>query len=588
MEQNLLTAIIYDEDDANLFLKLNPLVNRILPITPNARAILLECGVPLISTLEIYTDYRQAKVLARVRRTERELLSVLENEKNLGIASKETIRGIVHVLCSISASFWELVKDIGHCLLTDGKQWIRINDSTEIHKCLLNHLQPLIKRSMIPIIAVPVFPLTVKILNIIALSFWKGKSTIFFSDYNYGLNKLRFNKMFAPYSLSIRSADGGWRDLILSIKFLLDSLFFKKTVTIVVNPSYSNKTANASRRVLNTINDSISRIVINLVQDSFIDKISLYDGSKEDISRVIDKLRPHQIISGHLRWWTPTFVAEVGKKNKIPVTLITHGTHSLPDTAIASFEQEENIHGLMISPLSDISLLQSPHAEACAMKIGCNNGQRSRPIQWGINAKPITSSNSSTKYILHAGSYKTWVGPRPWIYETPDEFINGLTSLILATSNLNNTKLIIRIRPQPDCNIKNLRKLLPKFDHFEIKSSGSFFDDMYNADLLVSWASTTIEEALHLRKPVLLWGGSNRYFHLPPCHEFPTPQNRSAVYAPEKEEDLPQMIESVLESHASKPLTNEELKSHVWSKNIPGIDEFAKQLSSNSYNTKYQ
>lgn len=109
---------------------------------------------------------------------------------------------------------------------------------------------------------------------------------------------------------------------------------------------------------------------------------------------------------------------------------------------------------------------------------------------------------------------------------------------------------------------------------------------MAKTELLVSWSSTTIEEALHLRKPVLLWGGSDRYFFLPPCREFPTPQNRSTVYAPEKEEDLSQMIESVLESHSGKPLTDEELKFHVWSKNIPGIDEFAQQSCSMGDKTK--
>lgn len=215
--------------------------------------------------------------------------------------------------------------------------------------------------------------------------------------------------------------------------------------------------------------------MVNLVQDPIIDKLSLYDGSKVEISKIIEELRPHQFIAGHLRWWTPTFVAEVAKNYKIPVTLISHGSHSLPDSAIAAFEQQENTHGLLISPLSDITLLQSPHAEAFALKLDCNNGQSSRPIQWGIRKKAATSSNTKIRYILHAGTYKPWVVPRPWIYETPDEFVNGLTKLILATSNLTNTKLIIRIRPQTDCSISSLQKLLPKSDHYEIKTSGTFF-----------------------------------------------------------------------------------------------------------------
>ena len=134
--------------------------------------------------------------------------------------------------------------------------------------------------------------------------------------------------------------------------------------------------------------------------------------------------------------------------------------------------------------------------------------------------------------------------------------------------------MVIRIRDQSDCSISNLKKLLPKSDNYEIKSSGIFLDDLSNADLLVSWSSTAIEEALHLRKPVLLWGGSNRYFHLPPDHRFPTLNHRSGVYAPKTIDDLSPMIQAVLESHAGKPLTDEELSDHVWPNNTPGVDEF--------------
>ena len=285
-DQNLITAIIYDEDDANLFLKIKPFVNRILPITPNAHAILLECSVPLINTTDIYTDCRQAKVLARVRRTESELLSVLENEKHLGVASKETLRGIAHVLFSISASFWELVKYLGPCLLPDGKGWIKLVDPKEIHQFLLEHLQPKIQKRMIPSIGVPVLSFIIKRINRIALSIWTGRPTIIFSDYSYGLNKLRFHKNFDLYSICMRGADGGCKDLILSIKFLLDSLFFRKTGTMIIVPQYSFATAETVRKVLKITKDPISRAGVKLVQDSLINTVTMHDGLKDDIRKI--------------------------------------------------------------------------------------------------------------------------------------------------------------------------------------------------------------------------------------------------------------------------------------------------------------
>ena len=57
--------------------------------------------------------------------------------------------------------------------------------------------------------------------------------------------------------------------------------------------------------------------------------------------------------------------------------------------------------------------------------------------------------------------------------------------------------------------ISSLKKLLPSSKNSQIKIGGNFKDDLSNADMLVSFSSTTIEEALYARKPVALFGGSN-------------------------------------------------------------------------------
>ena len=252
MNNNLLTAVIYDENDATFFLKTKPNVDQILPITPNAQAILLEGGISFISTTDIYTDYRQARVLARVRRMERTFLSALEDEEYIGVAAKETLRGIVHVLCSISASFWELVKDLKPCLLPDGKQWVRIVEPKEIHQLLMKHVQPQIQKTMIPAIDVPDFPLFVKMINGLALSFWKGRSMVCFSDYSYGLKKLSLKENNNLYSLSVHCTKGGWKDIIHALKFLLETLRNTKTGSILVVPEYLSQSAAAVQNILNT------------------------------------------------------------------------------------------------------------------------------------------------------------------------------------------------------------------------------------------------------------------------------------------------------------------------------------------------
>ena len=68
-------------------------------------------------------------------------------------------------MCLISASFWELVKDLGHCLLPDKKRWIKLDDPKEIHQLLLEHLKPQIQKTLNLNIDEPVISFFIKMIN---------------------------------------------------------------------------------------------------------------------------------------------------------------------------------------------------------------------------------------------------------------------------------------------------------------------------------------------------------------------------------------------------------------------------------------
>ena len=95
----------------------------------------------------------------------------------------------------------------------------------------------------------------------------------------------------------------------------------------------------------------------------------------------------------------------------------------------------------------------------------------------------------------------------------------------------------------------------------------------------MSYSSTTIEEALNARCPVLLWGGSMRYHHLTPSMFHPTIEERHAVYAPRDINDLGSMISAILDVHKGRPLTNDEIKDYVWPEDTPGIDDFVDYIA---------
>jgi len=195
---------------------------------------------------------------------------------------------------------------------------------------------------------------------------------------------------------------------------------------------------------------------------------------------------------------------------------------------------------------------------------------------WGYN-KSIKVHNSKKRFvILHTGTYKVLCA-RPWIYETSNEFVFGLQRLVQSVGKVENTELVIRIRSNEECEISSLEKLLPLSKNCRIKTDGSFQNDLNNADLLISFSSTCIEEALYARKPVALFGGSCRYRHLPGSTCIPSKDNRSAVYHLTPE-NLSIMLEAIVKTHSNKPLTENEVSRYVWPDSVPGIDNFISNI----------
>jgi hypothetical protein len=91
-----------------------------------------------------------------------------------------------------------------------------------------------------------------------------------------------------------------------------------------------------------------------------------------------------------------------------------------------------------------------------------------------------------------------------------------------------------------------------------------FLDALAHADLLVSFMSSTIEQALQARVPVLLWGPTRRHVHIPARAEPPTDKSRSAVYVAHNGNHLRSMLKAIRDWHLGIPLTDEETAGLVW------------------------
>ena len=112
------------------------------------------------------------------------------------------------------------------------------------------------------------------------------------------------------------------------------------------------------------------------------------------------------------------------------------------------------------------------------------------------------------------------------------------------------------------------------------RGEDDFLREMAASDLLVSHFSTTVEQALQMGKPVLLWGSTRRYCQFPARWEPPSAGSRSAVYAVRDAADLPAMLAAIRLHHSGKPLSDEEVAPFRNPPDCPDIDGLARMLVS--------
>ena len=242
------------------------------------------------------------------------------------------------------------------------------------------------------------------------------------------------------------------------------------------------------------------------------------------LSAFIHSIKPQAILScGHRA--DDVALSEIAGSGDIPIMLISHGSHVKPKNNYETFEWGEQGMMLLRAPFS---LLASPtpltegYISSFSIK---SRLVKSGPLIWGM---PVDLSKSKRVYekmfnrnyehkkdkiILHAGTPK--VCARFYIYETGDEYIQSLLDLAIAVENMPNVILVIKFRSSSEITLDAIRTIIPFSDKVILSVDERFIDILGLTDLLLSFSSTTIEEALQNRIPVLQYGGGGRYQHVP-------------------------------------------------------------------------
>ena len=135
------TALIYSKEQALIFLRDRPRAERLYPLTPNAMAtVKRRISIPLLSPLDIFTDYRHLRILATVRRWEKILKPIVKKKDLLEDVGWEVFKNTFHIFATTVKYLEELIRGTGPWILHDSKKWISTNDHSVAVELLFLHV----------------------------------------------------------------------------------------------------------------------------------------------------------------------------------------------------------------------------------------------------------------------------------------------------------------------------------------------------------------------------------------------------------------------------------------------------------------
>ena len=135
------TAVLYSKEDAVKFLRDQPEADRVYPLTPDAKAELIDnTQLPMLDPLDYYTDYSHRRVLARVRSIEKTLHGLIDIDDKLSNAGKETFRSVFHPALNSALVTWESMRRISKYLVNEGFEWRRIDEPDKAFKILFDRI----------------------------------------------------------------------------------------------------------------------------------------------------------------------------------------------------------------------------------------------------------------------------------------------------------------------------------------------------------------------------------------------------------------------------------------------------------------
>ncbi|OGS72402.1 MAG: hypothetical protein A3F91_02005 [Flavobacteria bacterium RIFCSPLOWO2_12_FULL_35_11] len=383
------------------------------------------------------------------------------------------------------------------------------------------------------------------LVTILSIYLQRKKKVIFIPGLGYGFGKLTTLLSLRDREITFLGIDYTEK---LSKLICFNILSFLKAILwrnsrryYVLNPAFIHKTVdkvehtklmecitsigNSSDKSLYEYNGvSYHDLLKKKIETGLKGYMSVMLAQAHNLKYLFEKFNKKMVMSSYALG-IMSVAGELAKKMKMISLFISHGVTPPPVDLYHEIELLNLCKGFMLSDYTHVALstpVQEDNLHFFKKKYSWveNEELRTGPLIFA-DLTGMKKSSYKTKLGLspddivatHATVTKGRQGERYHFVETLDEYFSSLSDIINVVDKSKNLKLIIRIHPGFHLSNVEINALLPTSDRFIIQREGQFSEVLAATDFLISYSSTTIDEALINRIPVLLYDKWNRYNH---------------------------------------------------------------------------
>ena len=307
-------------------------------------------------------------------------------------------------------------------------------------------------------------------------------------------------------------------------------------------------------------------LICDFISNQITNEIYRSYGVDKSMKKLLNIVKPKYVFSQH-SLGDSHILGEYCRINSLPGIVIPHGTHPKQNDKLAKYAWTSHANTMINTPYPFVALqsyrdLKFLEAEknisSKFIKTGPLLIARSDAKKNGYDnlRRKLFANNNEKRIILHASSPRAFYSFHPLIYETFDEYIKNINDTIKAIKDIPNIHLAVRYRSTDDLNVDDFKELLVPEKCYEVYAGGSFEEYLFASDLLLSYSSTTIQEALSNNIPVLQYDPDNKYEHFP-----------GELLSSSGESNHLSSIYSVLNNEDLSPALNWWSKNHLKSDN---------------------